>query len=79
MEEIISIHSIVHKKKKNTNKTKKNLSITQTTSKFLKNFNRHSSNDVISGEKTISNIKTNINAEKIRNFSQKNFNKKYLF
>ena len=76
MEEIIYIHSIVHKKKKNTNKTKKNLSITQTTSKFLKNFNRHSSNDVISGEKTISNIKTNINAEKIRNFSQKNFNKK---
>ena len=41
----------------------------------MKNFNRHSSNDLISGEKTI-NIKTNINADKNRNLSQKNFNKK---
>ena len=75
MEEIISIHSIVHKKKKNV-KTKKTLSISQTTSTFLKNFKRHSSNNLIFGEKGINNLKQNTNSSKKRNLSQKNLTKK---
>ena len=42
MEEIVSIHSIVHKKKKNKTKMNKALSLVQTASQISKKINSHS-------------------------------------
>ena len=75
MEEIISIHSFVHKKKKNLNKNKKNLSTIQFTSKTSKNFSRHSSNNLISIDKKINNISKDLNSNKTKNLSQKKLRK----
>ena len=86
MEEIISIHSIVHKKKKNKNKTKKTLTITQSTSKYLKNYKRHSSTNLrLSGDKSINKLKQDLTLKTRKNLSHKklyktkNIHKRYDF
>ena len=71
MEEILSIHSFVHKKKKNTNKNKKNLSIIQSVSKTPKNMNFHSSNNLISVFNKKNNISKDLNSNEMKNLSQK--------
>ena len=60
MEEIVSIHSIVHKKEKN--KAKKPQSFAQTSSKLQKNKTCHSSNNLINEEQIINNINQNLNS-----------------
>ena len=75
MEEIISIHSFVHKKKKNINKNKKNLSTIQSSLKTSKNLNCHSSNNLLSLDKKINNINKDINTNKTKNLSQRKLRK----
>ena len=78
MEEIISIHSFVHKKKKNINKNKKNLSTIQSSLKTSKNLNCHSSNNLLSLDKKLNNINKDINTNKTKNLSQKSLGNQYL-
>ena len=75
MEEIISIHSFVHKKKKNLNKNKKNLSTIHSSSKTSKNLNCHSSNNLTTIDKKLNNINKDLNINKTENLSQKKFRK----
>ena len=84
MEEIVSIHSIVHKKKKNMSKIKKSLSLIQSTSRISKVVS-HSLNKSKVIERMSSNISEGIVFHSIKNISQekyKNINslrKKYDF
>ena len=84
MEEIISIHSIVHKKKKNKSKINKSLSLVQPTSKISKKLNSHSLNKSKIIERMSSDISKDINLNSRNNLSQKKnknikFFRKYNF
>ena len=64
MEEIVSIHSIVHKKEKN--KAKKTKSLLENYSKISKNINMHSSKELMTGEQIFQGRNQNINSLKPR-------------
>ena len=71
MEEIVSIHSIVHKKKKNITKNVNRQSLTQSFSKISKKNKSHSVNKSILIEKIINNITHDIHPITRKNISQK--------
>ena len=75
MEDIVSIHSIVHKKKKNRPKINKALSLIQTTSQISKKINSHSLTKSKIGEKMNNDIKEGIIYNRPKNLSKKNNNK----
>ena len=75
MEEIVSIHSIVHKKKKNKSKMKKELSLVQSTSQISKKINSHSLTKSKIGEKINNDINEGIIYNRPKNLSKKNNNK----
>ena len=74
MEEIVSIHSIVHKKKKKS-KMNKALSLSQTTSQISKKINSHSLTKSKIGEKINNEINEGIIYNRPKNLSKKNNNK----
>ena len=73
MEEIVSIHSIVHKKKKNITKSKNSLSNiqSQSSSKNLKLVKSHSSDKSAMEEKLIKNITNDDNYDLHSNLRKK--------
>ena len=75
MEEIVSIHSIVHKKKKNKSKMNKELSLVQSTSQISKKINSHSLTKSKIGEKINNDINEGIIYNRPKNLSKKNNNK----
>jgi len=75
MEEIVSIHSIVHKKKKNRPKINKALSLIQSTSQISKKINSHSLTKMKIGEKMNNDINEGIIYKRPKNLSKKNNNK----
>ena len=79
MEDIVSIHSIVHKKQKNIVKTKKIQSIPQSSSKQLKEIAKHSSTKLLIGDKIINNINQDINSGIRKHLSQEKMRKATSF
>ena len=79
MEEIVSIHSIVHKKQKNIVKTNKIQSIPQSSSKKIKEIAKHSSTNVLIGDKIINNINQDITSSIRKNLSQEKLRKSISF
>ena len=75
MEEILSIHSIVHKKEKKRSKINKALSLIQTTSHISKKINSHSLTKSKIGEKINNDINEGIIYNRPKNLSKKNNNK----
>ena len=75
MEEIVSIHSIVHKKKKNRTKINKALSLIQSTSQITKKINSHSLNKSKIGEKMNNDLNEDFIYNRPKNLSKKNNNK----
>ena len=75
MEEIVSIHSIVHKKKKNRPKINKELSLIQLTSHISNKINSHSLTKTKFGEKMNNDINEGIIYKRPKNLSKKNNNK----
>ena len=75
MEDIVSIHSIVHKKKKNKSKMNKELSLVQSTSQISKKINSHSLTKSKIGEKINNDINEGIIYNRPKNLSKKNNNK----
>ena len=75
MEEIVSIHSIVHKKKKNKSKMNKELSLVQSTSQISNKINSHSLTKTKFGEKMNYDINEDIIYKRPKNLSKKNNNK----
>ena len=71
MEEIVSIHSIVHKKKKNITKNVNRQSLTKSSSKISKKNKSHSVNKPILIGKIINNITNDIHPITRKNISQK--------
>ncbi len=77
MEEIVTIHSKVHKKQKNMTKNIIHKSLNQSSSKISKKINSHSLNNSTETEKKIDNMSRNNNKEDTKkNRSQKKFNNK---
>ena len=70
MEEIVSIHSIVHKKKKNIVKNK-NPPVAQVSPKIIKKIKSNSMNKSIIKEKIMNNINKDIHSSIKKNTSQK--------
>ena len=71
MEEIFSIHSISHKKKKNKTKINKSFSLTQSISKIPTKINCHSFHKDKIIERMNIDLTVNISLKWKKNFSQK--------
>ena len=79
MEEIVTIHSIVHKKQKNIVKPKTIQSIPLSSTKNLKEIEKHSSKFLIIENKIINNINQDINSSLRKNLSQEKLRKTISF
>jgi hypothetical protein len=79
MEEIVTIHSIVHKKQKNIVKPKTIQSIPPSSTKNLKEIEKHSSKFLIIENKIINNINQDINSSLRKNLSQEKLRKTISF